>query len=72
MKNLDKDSLDGSQRAWVMKLEELMNTDGLEDPYGKGLWRIKAESLTEAERFELSRVVDELATSFDRENFREK
>ena len=71
LKNVDKDALDDSQREWVMKLEELMNTDGLEDPDGKGLWRIKAEALTEAEKFELSRVVDELATSFDRENFGE-
>jgi len=69
LKNIDKDTLDGSQREWVVTLEKLLNTDGLEDPFGKGLWRVKAEALTESEKFELSSVVDELATSFDREFF---
>ncbi len=69
LKDLDRDTLDDSQRTWVMKLEELMNTDGLEDPSERGLWRIKAETLTEDEKIELSRIVDDLAISLDRENF---
>jgi hypothetical protein len=69
LKNIDKDTLDASQRQWVIALEKLMNTDGLEDPFGKGLLRVKAEALTESDKFELSRVVDGLATSLDRDFF---
>ena len=69
LKNVDKDTLDDSQRTWILKLEEIMKTEGLEDSSGKGLWRVKAEALSESDKFELSRIVDELATSFDRENF---
>jgi hypothetical protein len=69
LKKIDKDTLDDSQREWVVTLEKLMNTDGLEDHFGKGLFRVKAEALTESEKFELSHVVNELATSFDREFF---
>lgn len=71
LKSIDKDALDDSQREWIIALERLMNTDGLEDPFEKGLWRVKAEALTESEKFELSRVVDELATSFGRDFFGE-
>lgn len=53
--------------AWVHKLQEFMNTDGLTDDRGVGLWHIKAESLSTEQLFELSHIVDELASWFDRE-----
>lgn len=42
-----------------------MDTTGIKDPAGKGAWYIKAEQLTEEQKFELSSVVDELAHWFD-------
>ena len=71
LKNINKDTLDDSQQKCVSSLERLMNTDGLEDSYNKGLFRVKAESLTESEKFELSEVVDALATSLDRDFFKD-
>lgn len=67
LENIDNDTLDDSQREWVRNLQDFIDTVGLEDPDGKGLWRVKAEALTESEKFELSRVVDELATSLRRD-----
>jgi hypothetical protein len=66
--DLDRDGLDDNARKWVRKLEELMSTDGLDDPSGRGLWVIKAERLSINDKIELSRVVDELACWFDRAN----
>ncbi len=42
-----------------------MDTSGLADPHSKGLWQIKAETLTEREKMGLSQIVDELAHWFD-------
>ena len=64
--DLDRDDLDENARDWVRKLEELMNTDGLNDPSDRGLWKVKAEQLSNDEKIELSHVVDELAHWFDR------
>lgn len=65
--DLDRDVLDDNARDWVRKIEDLMDTTGLTDPDGLGLWLVKAASLTEDQLFELSRTVDELAHYFDRE-----
>jgi hypothetical protein len=62
---LNKNNLVGSLREWVEKLEEYMNTDGLEDPSERGLYLIKAEQFTTDEKIEISRLVDELASWFD-------
>jgi hypothetical protein len=64
---LELDSLDDNVRDWIRKVEAFMDTAGLSNPDGRGLWVIKADSLTEEQKFELSRVVDELAHYFDRE-----
>ncbi len=56
--------LDDNARSWTEKLRELMDTSGLVDPDGRGLWAVKAASLTVDQKFELSRVVDELAHWF--------
>ncbi len=63
---LDEQTLDDHARGWVVKLKDLMDTSGLTDPDGRGLWAVKAASLTIEQKFELSRVVDELAHWFDR------
>jgi hypothetical protein len=65
--DLRRDELDNNARQWVAKLEELMETKGLEDPSGRGLWTVKAQQLTVDQKIELSRVVDELAHWFDRQ-----
>jgi hypothetical protein len=62
---IDKTSLDDDALGWIRQLEELMNTDGLEDPDGKaGLRMVKAESLTINQKSNLSSVVDTLAYWF--------
>ena len=68
LQDLPRDGLDENARSWVARLEELMNTDGLEDPLDQGLWAVKADALTVGEKTELSNVVDSLAYWFDRES----
>lgn len=63
---LNEDQLDDNARSWVRRLKELMSTDGLRDPDGRGLWAVKAEDLGVDEKYELSRIVDELAHWFGR------
>jgi hypothetical protein len=62
--DLIRDDLDPDARTWIATLEALMGTTGIQDPSGRGTWQIKAETLTEDERFTLSRTVDELAWWF--------
>ena len=64
---LDRSQLDDDARDWLAKLDRFMDTSGLADPYSKGLSQIKAETLTESEKFELSRIIDELAHWFEGE-----
>lgn len=64
---IDRSDLDDNARLWVIRLEELMDTTNLADPNGVGTWTVKAEQLTLDQKFELSRIVDELAHWFDRQ-----
>ena len=64
--NLDEGGLDEAARTWVEKIKKLMDTTGIDDPAGRGQWLIKAEQLKEDQKFELSRVLGELAHWFDR------
>jgi hypothetical protein len=64
--HLDRSTLDDDARAWVRRLEELMDTTGLSDPATDGLWAVKARKLSIDEKLELSRTVDELAHWFHR------
>ena len=66
LRHADRDGLDSHALDWVRKLEELMNTDGLEDSSGRGLFIIKAEQLSKDEKAEVSRLVNDLANWFDR------
>jgi hypothetical protein len=43
-----------------------MDTSGLADPNGEGLWSVKARLLNEDEKIELSQLIDDLAHWFDR------
>ncbi len=63
--SVDKNTLNDDARQWIMDLDDLMNTDGLEDPDGKkGLWMVKAETLTDEQKSQLSLVIDSLAVWF--------
>ena len=64
---LNRELLDDTVRDWIQKVEDFMDTDGLLDPDGRGLWTVKADLLTEEQRFELSNTIDELASYFSRE-----
>lgn len=64
--DLNEDGLDEHPRDWIRRLRELMDTTGLNDPAGIGTWALKAERMTEGEKFDLSRVIDDLANWFDR------
>lgn len=67
---LDEQELDDSVRYSLTKVKELMDTSGLAnpaDPDQRGLWMVKADSLTEEQKFDLSRAVDELAHWFEME-----
>lgn len=68
LRELDRHDVDDNAAQWLRQLDDLMNTDGLDDPHGKGTWMVKAEQLGENQKFELSRIIDELAHWFDREN----
>ena len=50
-KNVDE--LDDNARRWVAKIEEVMGTDGLDDPSGEGLWKIKADTFSDDQKLEL-------------------
>lgn len=61
---IDRSQLDDNAKDWLATLDALMDASGLADSHGKGLWQIKAETLTVNDKFELSRIVDELAHWF--------
>jgi hypothetical protein len=64
LNNLSRDSLDDYARGLVLKLEALMDTSGLKDPSGEGLWTVKARRMTVDQKLDLSHVVNELADWF--------
>ncbi|MFE8069794.1 hypothetical protein QQM79_01935 [Marinobacteraceae bacterium S3BR75-40.1] len=57
--------LDDSAKDWIKVIKGLMSTDGLTDDDGKGLWAVKAATLSIDDKIQLSRCVDELAHWFD-------
>jgi hypothetical protein len=65
--DLDHEKLDDHSSKWVNKIRELMDTSVIQDRSGRGKWLIKAEQLTEEQKIELSKAVDELANWFDRQ-----
>jgi len=65
---LDRDELEEVAADWVRKLEELMDTTGIADPDERGTFAVRAEQLSVDQKIELSRIIDELAHWFEREN----
>ena len=65
LRTLNQYDLDDRARTSLRKLKELMDTTGLDDPLGRGLYTVKAERLSLDQKAELSREVDYLATWFD-------
>ena len=63
--HLDIDALDDNARAWVLRLQELMDVQGLSDPTGVGVYAVRAQSLTLEDLYDLARIVDDLASWFD-------
>lgn len=62
--NLNNSDLSENARHDLDKLNALMDTTGLSDPNGVGLDRVKAETLNQEQRLQLSQCVDELANWF--------
>ena len=52
---------------WITTIRRLMNTYGVSDPTGEGTHLHRVRAMTEQEKYEFSRAVDELAHWFDRE-----
>ena len=69
--DLPTDDLDEYVRDWLNQLKDLMDTSGIDDTSGLGNWALKAEQMTADQKFELSRVIDELADWFEREFWRD-
>ena len=63
--NFDRTQLDDNARSWVEKLDALMDTTGFTDPHREGLWAVKAKTLSNDDKINLSSLVDELAHWFD-------
>jgi hypothetical protein len=59
------DGLDDNARRWVSKIQEMMDTSGIDDSEGRGKFLVKAERFSTDEKIELSRTVNELAHWFD-------
>ena len=62
--DLDRDGLDENARGRVKRLEELMATAGFSDAVHGGAAAVKTGELSLQEKFELSRIIDELAYWF--------
>lgn len=56
-------------REWIRKIKGFMDTAGLQDTTGQGLWLEKALRMTNDQRSEFSSCVDELAHWFAREQY---
>lgn len=61
--DLDRNGLDENARGRVRRLEELMATAGFADA-NRGAEVVEARELSLQEKFELSRIIDELAYWF--------
>jgi len=64
--HLNEEGLDDNTREKIKRLKELMDTKEIEDPEERGRWLIKAEQFSVSQKRELSDLVDELASLFNR------
>ena len=64
LNDLDRGGLDENARGRVGRLEELMAATGFSDANRVGTGAVTARELSLEEKFELSRIIDELAYWF--------
>lgn len=64
LRDLDPDGLDENASGRIKRLEELMATAGFSDANRVGPEAVMARELSLQEKFELSRIIDELAYWF--------
>ena len=62
--DLQTDDLGEGVQGWLGKLRDLMDTSDIPDTSAHQLFELKARQLTEAQKIELSQIVDELASWF--------
>jgi hypothetical protein len=60
LENIDRNALEGDVEHYIGKLDSLMDTSGIEDSDGEGLFKKKALTLDESQKSELSATVDDL------------
>jgi hypothetical protein len=63
--DIRSEDLDETARVWVSQLREFMDTTGMTDTSGRGLWAKKAEGFSDDEKQRVSTLVGELADWFD-------
>lgn len=61
LSHLDEASLDHNARIWVETIRSAMDTRGIKDSSGIGTLELKAAVLSDDQRREFARAVDELA-----------
>jgi len=61
---LNEAKLDDQARGLLGLLTTLMDTSEVVDPQDRGPWTVKAAAFTVEQKFELARVIDELAAWF--------
>ena len=64
--NLDETQLDSTARGWVQKLKKFMDTSDTTPLGDDGLYSDKASTFSIDEKIQISTLVDELASWFDR------
>lgn len=64
---MNRSKLDEYLRSLIYALECFMDTEGVSVSGGESAWTIKAKGLSTEEKSEISRLVDELAHWFDRQ-----
>jgi hypothetical protein len=64
---MNRSKLDEDARLWIHALECFMDTEGYSDSGGESARTIKAKSLTTEDKVAISRLVDDLAQWFDRQ-----
>ncbi|NVZ50245.1 hypothetical protein HX792_07865 [Pseudomonas sp. B6002] len=66
LERFDRTLFDDSSSIWIKQLDQLMKTEGIEDPDREGLFLIKARQLSIDDQLQFSTVVDELQCWFSR------
>ncbi len=61
---LDVTAVDEGVHHWLAVVQAALDTAGLEDPAGIGVWTVKALQMSADQRLEFKRAVDALASWF--------